>query len=219
MSCLLYLFPERIETAPDGGRALRWPSGIDPFAGAREVEPNSTLNEVYVLPAALSAEECARVQSLGEARHAQAASIDRGHVVEYRASTIAWIEPHDEAHWFYHRLATLFLQANERYRFELTGFLDALQYTVYGPQDLFDWHIDLGTGVASTRKLSVSLLLNAEADYEGGRLEFANTPRTADDLPAGTAIFFPSYMMHRVSPITRGVRRSVVAWGAGAPFR
>jgi PKHD-type hydroxylase len=216
---LLYLFPERIETAPGAARELRWPAGVDPFGGGRPVELNSALNEVYVLPGALTPEECARAQALGEARDAQRASIDRGHVVEYRASTVAWIEPHDDAHWLYHRLAMLFVQANARYHFELTGFLDALQYTVYGPQDLFDWHIDLGAGATSARKLSVSLLLNAETEYGGGRLEFANTPRSGDDLPAGTAIFFPSYMMHRVSPITRGVRRSVVAWGAGAPFR
>jgi PKHD-type hydroxylase len=177
------------------------------------------LNEVFVLPAALSAEECSRATALGESCSSMKAEVERGQAVDYRASTIAWIEPQPPAHWLYHRVASLFLEANRRYRFEIAGMMDALQYTVYGPKGLFDWHTDLGSGATSARKLSLSILLNGETEYEGGRLEFMNAGRGAEPLPAGTAVFFPAYMVHRVASIDGGTRRSLVAWGYGAPFR
>lgn len=216
---MLYLFPERVETTASGALELHWRAGAKPFSDGSSIAFHSAVNEVLVLPAALSADECGRAQALGDARSAVQASVERGHAVDYRASTIAWIEPQQEAHWLYHRVAMLFLEANRKYRFDLTGFLDALQYTVYGPGDRFDWHIDLGSGSTSARKLSLSLLLNGESEYDGGRLEFGNVARSLEDLPAGTAVFFPSYLMHRISGIVRGTRRSLVAWGYGAPFR
>jgi PKHD-type hydroxylase len=216
---VLYRFPERLENAGDGTSALQWPSGTHAFGSQPAVDSNPAVNEVLVLPAAMGVEECTRAALLGESSKAMTAAVERGHAVDYRASTIAWIEPRPDAHWLYHRLAALFLEANRRYRFDMLGFADALQYTVYGPQGRFDWHTDLGSSTTSARKLSVSILLNAESEYQGGRLEFFNIARSQDALPAGTAVFFPSYLMHRVSSIARGTRRSLVAWGYGPPFR
>jgi PKHD-type hydroxylase len=215
---VLYRFPERIESAPGGAAAMLWRSGEHPFETHSALEPNSALNEVLVLPAALTVEECTRAIELGESCRAMTAEVDRGQAMDFRASTIAWIDPQPEAHWLYHRIGALFLEANRKFRFELAGLVDALQYTVYDPQGKFDWHTDLGFGQTSLRKLSLSLLLNAEGEYEGGRLEFLNAGR-GDALPAGTAVFFPAYMVHRVSDIIRGTRRSLVAWGYGPPFR
>lgn len=218
---VLYRFPERLAAAPGGAAALQWRGGEQAFGSSDTPEPNSALNEVLVLPAALTVEECTRVTALGESFRAikAEAEVERGHAVEFRVSTIAWIEPQPSAHWLYHRMAELFLAANGKFRFEIDGLVDALQYTVYGPQGQFDWHTDLGSGAISTRKLSLSLLLNAETEYEGGRLEFMNAARGSEGLPAGSAVFFPAYMVHRVSAITRGTRRSLVAWGYGPPFR
>ena len=200
---------------------MLWRGGEEPFATSHALEPNSALNEVLVLPAAISVEECTRATALGEScgKMQAEAQVERGHAVDFRASTIAWIEPQPAAHWLYHRVAGLFLEANRTFRFELAGLVDALQYTVYDPQGKFDWHTDLGWGVTSARKLSLSLLLNGETEYEGGRLEFLNASARGDALPAGTAVLFPAYMVHRVSAITRGTRRSLVAWGYGPPFR
>jgi len=216
---VLYRFPDRIENAGGGMGALHWRPGEQPFESGGAPEPNSALNEIVVLPTALSAEQCKETVALGEACKSMIATVDRGHAVTYRTSTIAWIEPQPPAHWLYHRMAGLFLEANRRYRFDLVGMADALQYTMYGPEGLFDWHTDLGFGASSARKLSVSVLLNDETEYEGGRLEFLNLSRRDEALRAGTAIFFPAYMVHRVSAITRGTRRSLVAWGYGPPFR
>ena len=198
---------------------LHWAAGTHAFAPSGPVEVNAALAEVRVLPSALSSAECRDIIALGERHQLSRAGVERGNAVDYRASVIAWLEPDPQAHWLYHRLAALFLEANRTYRFALTGFVDALQYTVYGPEDRFDWHIDLGATTTSARKLSLSVLLNAEAEYAGGRLEFLTVPRSAEPLPAGSAVFFPSYMVHRVSSIVSGTRRSLIAWAAGAPFR
>lgn len=216
---MLYLFPERLERTASGKPALHWAQGAGPFGAERELELNSAVHEVLVMPDALSAEECRRVCELGGSVPPAAGQLERGSSADYRASTIAWIEPRSEAHWLYHRLGMLFLEANRVYRFELAGFMEALQYTVYGPADKFDWHIDLGPAAISGRKLSLSVLLSGAAEYEGGQLEFMNVPASRQALSAGAAVFFPSYLAHRVAPVSRGTRRSLVAWGYGPSFR
>lgn len=214
----LYLFPEQIRQA-DGVLKLDWGAEPSPFQRDRSLQVNNAANEIAVRHKALSASECAKVIALGEARPPVSAALERGHAVEYRTSTIRWIEPDADAHWLYHRLGVLFHEVNRHFRFDLIGLAEALQYTAYGPGDKFDWHIDLGPGSISARKLSVSILLSADADYEGGGLEFLNAGGDRSAIGAGTAIFFPSYMAHRVAPVTRGMRRSLVAWGYGPTFR
>ena len=67
-----------------------------------------------------------------------------------------------------------------------------------------------------TRKLSMSIILND--DYEGGEFEFYGHKKSIKPTK-GTVIVFPSYMVHRVKPVTKGIRYSVVAWFCGEPFR
>ena len=215
----IYLFPEQIRQNEQGVLTLDWGAETTPFLRERNLEYNPGANEIALRHKALSASECARVIALGEARAAVAAALERGHAVEYRASTIRWIEPDDDAQWLYHRLGILFREVNRSFCFDLVGLAEALQYTVYGPGDKFDWHIDLGAGTISGRKLSVSILLSADAEYEGGGLEFLNAGGDRSGLGIGTAIFFPSNMAHRVAPVIRGTRRSLVAWGYGPTFR
>jgi PKHD-type hydroxylase len=167
---------------------------------------------------ALSPGECAQVVAWGEGLPRNQGRVELGPDA-YRVSHIAWIEPRPENHWLFHRLAVLFAQANRHYGLELTGFVEALQYTRYGQDQHFDWHLDLGLGQTSARKLSLSLQLSGPAEYAGGDLEFVSLSPGAEARNLGTAIFFPSFLAHRVSPVTRGVRRSLVAWGYGPAFR
>ena len=108
---------------------------------------------------------------------------------------------------------------NQAFQFELLGFADALQYTQYGPGHKFDWHVDIGAGQASNRKLSITVQLSDEAAYEGGALQFISAPDMAMPRQRGTAILFPSYLAHRVNDVTQGLRCSLVGWAAGVPFR
>ena len=127
----LYLLPKTIASGADGAITLDW-GGADPYRQKRTVEANGATAYPQLLPAALTNEECERVIALGTARANQAASVDQRTDLasrDYRVSQIAWIEPDPEAQWLYHRLAVMFAQVNAAYRFELTGFAEALQFT------------------------------------------------------------------------------------------
>ena len=90
----------------------------------------------------------------------------------------------------------------------------------YGSEDHFDWHLDFGPGAISERKLSITVQLSDEDAYEGGDLEFmVNKEYVKAPREQGTVIVFPSFIMHRVTPVTKGTRESIVGWIAGPPFR
>ena len=112
---------------------------------------------------------------------------------------------------------------NQVWQVDITGFVERLQFTEYDrPGTNYHWHSDTGGGMASLRKLSFSLQLTAPEAYDGGDLEF--TEPINDEMRAmcrqqGTAVIFPSYVTHRVTPITRGARISLVGWISGPPYR
>jgi PKHD-type hydroxylase len=155
--------------------------------------------------------------ALGVSLAAVDAGVEKGEN-RYRVGRISWIEPTADAAWIFHRLGLAFLEANRDYGFELIGFADALQYTVYGPGERFDWHMDLGPGRTSARKLSMTVQLSPPDDYAGGDLEFVGNTHGAE-RERGSATIFPAYVGHRVSPVKRGTRRSLVAWAYGPSFR
>ena len=102
--------------------------------------------------------------------------------------------------------------------YDVVGLLERPQLLKYSEgSNGYDWHTDLGNGQASTRKISISLALNDE--YEGGEIEFFSDKVYTFDLKKGQAIAFPSFMPHRVKPITSGERWSLVSWIGGYPFR
>jgi PKHD-type hydroxylase len=108
--------------------------------------------------------------------------------------------------------------------FHLNGY-SSFQYTTYNAEKNgnYDWHMDMNMGSTTEeyepRKLSMTLLLND--DFEGGEFHLnmgnQNTPTI---LPAkkGRALLFPSFMCHRVTPVTKGIRRSLVVWCLGPKF-
>lgn len=114
--------------------------------------------------------------------------------------------------WVYDKLSAACIQANtNRYKFEITGFQTELQLASYGPQQFFEWHMDFGTGNVSNRKLSISVQLSDPDEYEGGELQFMiNQNIFTATKEKGTAIIFPSFGLHRVTPVTKGVRKSIV---------
>ena len=92
-----------------------------------------------------------------------------------------------------------------------------LQYTEYDSkkEGHYDWHIDIGEGEYAGRKLSVVLLLND--DYEGGELEIWEKGFVPKGK--GNLFVFPSYLLHRVTPVTEGIRKSLVLWTSGPTFK
>lgn len=213
----IYLFPQAIESDPQGALALRWDSPAGGFGQTRPLAVNGDLTTIHAHFGAFSSEECRKIVEIGDSLPHLSGGAEAA-ADGYRVSDIAWIEPGEHSYWLFHKLAVLFDQANRRYGFELTGFVEALQYTVYGAGQQFDWHMDISTEQTSARKLSMTLQLAQPHEYEGGNLEFFNAGIDESARQTGTAIFFPSCLAHRVGPVTGGVRRSLVAWAYGPAF-
>jgi PKHD-type hydroxylase len=140
-----------------------------------------------------------------------------------RRTLVSWIDPKIAPYWFAKSVEKLFVQMNdEHYKFHLTG-AEPAQYTKYESHDSgeYKWHQDttefLQEGI---RKLSCSILLSDPLEYEGGNLILApdGNPITVGDKK-GRAIFFPSWVPHCVTPITKGVRKSLVIWAHGPMFK
>ena len=216
----MYRFPSVIRGV-DGQVALSWEQGSKAFHDTLELDAGAAVHTIRGARGAFTPEECRRIVALGDARQQLGALVDEGEErAKYRSGEVAWLEPDEGAHWLYHKLALLFSEVNQHYDFELLGMLHAPQYATYRPGHHFDWHIDIGAGAASLRKLSLSVQLTDGAEYCGGDLQFPFPGLSVEgQREVGTAIIFPSYMAHRVSPVTSGVRRSLVAWACGPTFR
>lgn len=212
-----YLFPDNIATDTNGALSLHWAPAGGPFGTERALAFNDALPTLQLLPRAFDPAECRAIVALGDALSGTAGRVENG-ADTYRVSKIVWVEPGEATHWIYHRLGVMFAQANRQYELELIGLIEPFQFTVHGPEQHFDWHIDLGSGQTSARKLSMTLQLSDSGDYTGGALEFINAPSPAAAREIGAARVFPSYLAHRVTPVQSGVRRSLVAW-AGPAFR
>jgi len=145
-----------------------------------------------------------------------------GTAPDWRQSRTGWVHNNNDTAWFYDKMAFIARKVNSIfYRFDLYGFMEDMQYTVYGSGgDHYDWHIDSGGSTPAPRKLSISLQLSDPSEYEGGNLEFMiNKNGHVAKKDRGLVVVFPSYRLHRVTPVTKGVRKSIVVWTTGPQFR
>lgn len=139
-----------------------------------------------------------------------------------RRSQTAWIPHDDEYKPLYDRFWKAAQQFNQQFfGFELTGIERGLQIARYDSENLgaYDWHTDFSPE-AQARKLSISVQLSDTAAYEGGDLEFDfQSEITKAGRDRGLVIAFPSFLRHRVAPVTKGTRYSLVAWISGPRWR
>jgi PKHD-type hydroxylase len=138
---------------------------------------------------------------------------------KHRHSKVSWIRQTDETVWIYNKLIWAMDSLNKSFlHLDWDQWIEDIQLTRYSPGDHYTWHMDVGAGKDTSRKLSCSVLLNNS--YKGGEFEFF-TGSEPSSLPnaVGKVIVFPSYTLHRVCPVTKGVRYSLVAWGHGARLR
>lgn len=211
-----YLLPSRIEHTADGKAMIRWPEAASPFDSDLPMEVNPLQTAVRVLPAAFTAEECDRIVALGESGGRVGGDVVKGYA-EMRVSELTWIDTVADARWLYHRIGMLFLKANATHGFKLVGLQEPLQFSRYAVGGKFDWHVDAGGEATAGRKLSLSIQLSGSGDYDGGDLEFLNNAGEAARA-RGTAVVFPSFLAHRVAPVSRGLRRALIAWAYGPSF-
>lgn len=144
---------------------------------------------------------------------------------QIRTTDVAWIGVKPEVASIWAKLADAVAEVNSRYfHFDLTGFHEPMQLGVYTGQKQahYDWHIDAAPADRNApRKLSMAMLLSDPSEFEGGEFQVKTATDEVQTLECvkGRAWFFPSYTLHRVAPVTKGVRRSLVLWVGGPAFR
>lgn len=139
-----------------------------------------------------------------------------------RKSQISWISLNNDTSFIYDRIGYAARQLNGQFfGFDLYGFVEDIQYTTYRPQgDFYSWHMDTNDGHSAPRKLSLILQLSDPAEYDGGELQTMTAAEpTTIPKKKGLIVAFPSFIVHRVKPVTRGVRRSLVVWLTGERFK
>jgi PKHD-type hydroxylase len=152
-----------------------------------------------------------------------------------RDSNIVWLNDQ----WIYKEIQPFIHEANKLAGWNFDwDFSESCQFTKYKLNQFYDWHCDSWDGPYNNlkdmnihgkiRKLSVTCSLSDPKDYKGGELEFdfrnmdpgKKTIRKCEEIsPRGSIVVFPSHVWHRVKPVTKGTRYSLVIWNLGYPFR
>jgi PKHD-type hydroxylase len=141
--------------------------------------------------------------------------------------------------WLYNEIQPFIRRANElaNWNFEW-DYSEPCQFTKYKLNQFYEWHADSFVQpfkepeckninlIGKIRKLSLTCSLSHPEEYEGGKLQFKiNSEKderiiTCDEiLPKGSLVVFPSFVVHRVTTVTKGKRYSLVAWNCGYPFK
>ena len=151
-----------------------------------------------------------------------------------RDSNIVWFNDR----WVYREIQPYVHQANKNAGWNFNwDYSESCQFTIYKKGQYYDWHCDSwdkpyavdGPTKGKIRKLSVTVSLTDPKEYKGGELQFdfrqqdPDKPRDirtcTEILPKGALVVFPSFVWHRVKPVTKGIRHSLVVWNLGYPFQ
>lgn len=151
-----------------------------------------------------------------------------------RKSDVVWMSDR----WIYSEIQPYIHQANSMAEWNFDwDYSEACQFTEYKVGQFYDWHCDSyhepynlpdePNRDKKIRKLSMTLSLTDPSEYEGGDLEFdfrntdeGSQPRICEEIrEKGSIVVFPSFVWHRVTPVTKGTRHSLVCWNLGYPFR
>jgi len=164
---------------------------------------------------------------------------DIKNIQKKRKSDIVWMNDL----WIYKEIHPYINEANEKagWNFEW-DWSESCQFTKYGLGQYYGWHCDSWdvpynkpdepNSHGKIRKLSVTISLNDPTEYDGGNLEFdfrnsmdtewkkgKTTKECIEIRPRGSIVVFPSFVWHRVTPVTKGTRYSLVMWNLGYPFK
>jgi PKHD-type hydroxylase len=196
------------------------------------------LSQYWKFEEVIDKQTCKDIIEVGLSKIEQRATVDSDRNKEaqkqVRSSKIAWIEDQ----WIFDLFSEYINQANfsSGWNFEIDWF-EPVQFTKYLATEKghYDWHVDISRPYGfdkkdwqgKQRKISAVISLSDPNDYEGGDFEFNfknNAPGLDTNWPVpelkkqGSIIVFPSYHWHRVKPVTKGTRYSLVVWVLGKPF-
>ena len=170
-------------------------------------------------------EQCQQIIDCGRRQPPQQAKVGgkpgSGADTKKRVTTISWI-PFKEMEPMYDDINTFIQKSNlNHFGFGDIQITEQAQFTEYPEGGFYDWHMDCDVNMQHeppVRKISMTLLLSPENQFEGGDLELME-PGKFVKLKQGHAIIFASFLNHRVNPVIRGVRQSLVMWFGGTPFK
>jgi|TARA_B100000768_G_scaffold96232_1_gene89803 PKHD-type hydroxylase len=199
-------------------------------------QPQNDPQQWYWFKEGLSELEVDKVITMASALPQQRATTigddgDETEATTARSSMVKWIPQTKEWEWLYEKLIGMAHEANDNtWGFDLVAAPENIQYTEYyaSEEGHYDWHQDIGAGeLPSRRKVSITLQLSSDNEYVGGELQLTGggdgegniIESTTLPRGKGVGVLFPSYMMHRVSKVSKGVRRSLVLWVGGAHYR
>ena len=173
-----------------------------------------------------SPKQCQMVIDKGMSLKKEEAKVGMGKLeggldIKKRITSISWIPFKDMPEMYKDIESTMLKANNNHFGFEGMQLTEPAQFTHYLEGGFYDWHMDndvQGKHQQPVRKISMTLLLSDPATFEGGELEIMSKGRTAK-LKQGQAIFFASWLQHRVKPVTKGERKSLVMWFGGPPFK
>ena len=142
--------------------------------------------------------------------------------IKKRITTISWI-PFKEMPDMYRMIEDAMLKTNgNHFGYDGMQLSEYAQFTEYPKGGFYDWHMDAdvnGMYEQPVRKISMTILLSPQTEFEGGDLEFLTEGNKPEQLVQGQAIFFCSMLRHRVAKVKKGIRRSLVMWFGGPPFK
>jgi len=145
---------------------------------------------------------------------------------DIRITSVSMIRNKKENDWIFDRLFQLtgFIN-NQFYNYDITGF-NYLQYTVYDKiGSHYSYHMDMVMDdkhlLELPRKLSFSLIFSERHEFDGGDFDFmlSEKEKLRPEQKRGRVLAFPSFLLHRVTPVTFGVRKSLVFWATGPKFK
>ena len=152
----------------------------------------------------------------GKIKHGEAGEYDK----KRRHSTISWID-YNKMQPVYEDIQGLVQKINRNhFGFSNVQITEQAQVSEYSKGQFYHWHMDNSIDMVTeppVRKLSMTLLLNDPSEFEGGNLEIAG--KNLSPMKQGHAAIFASFLQHRVTPVTKGVRKSLVVWFGGEPFK
>ena len=176
----------------------------------------------------LTPQQCDELIKIGQSEPKINATIGTTDLDErYRKSIISWI-PFAKVVPLYQVIRQWMEITNNNYfGFDTVQLSEPAQYAEYSKGGFYNWHMDSDIEMKlmpTVRKISMTLLLSDPKDYEGGDLEIfngdtLNSEKNKFKLKQGYAVFFASFLLHRVMPVIKGNRKSLVMWFGGSPLR
>lgn len=192
----------------------------------KEEEVNESYSPFVILNKFFSPDEVAAIELLWNEDIAQQGTVAANSKdktggkldLERRSAKEMFIDA-DNTEWLYDKIEKACMMVNATvFKLDIRGFKGKMRFLKYGEGDFFDWHMDYGRSKISDRKLVVCIQLSGEDEYEGGDLQLI-TDKFSVPREKGTAAVFPSYLLHRVTRITSGCRKSLIALIGGPPFK